>query len=238
MLQPSEYPCGLPLSPLQYLHILLVLEDPDLDTGASWGQNRGTVTSLALQPPLCKCSPGYFWPPWLSLFHIHSLISLQRNVSSVNSRSRHVQQCASENYFFLSTWKSNFSVTLDTFQQFIKPIRILTDTSSSWEEKQTKVTSNSTSNQSSRWFCIMIWRLKREVLCDWMKLLSIPSFRRTGSHPTCKDKGCCCCMCHLFDCGRRTSPVFQSGSFRLLRADPKQYWVKREKITHHTAPQA
>lgn len=140
--------------------------------------------------------------------------------------------------------KSNFSVTLDTFQQFVKPIKILIDTSpSSWEEKQTKVTSNSTSNQSSHWFCVMIWRLKREkcYVTDWSYSTSQASeeqdhtqYAKIRAAPV-----VCTTLPPLSSAlGEGCRQCFSQAHSGCYMLTPSSTWVKRERITHSTAPQA
>lgn len=135
--------------------------------------------------------------------------------------------------------KSNFSGTLDTFQQFIKPIKILIDTSpSSWEEKQTKVTSNSTSNQSSHWFCVTIWRPKREkcYVTDWSYSTSQASEEQDHTQYAKIRAAPVVCTTLSYSSGRRMQAVLQSGSFRLLHADSKQYLGKEgEDYTFHSS---
>ena len=57
VLQPFSYLCGLPLDLLQQLHIFPVLGAPGLDTVLQMeptrAEQRGTIPSLPLLPPLC-----------------------------------------------------------------------------------------------------------------------------------------------------------------------------------------
>jgi len=51
-LQPSDHFQGPPLDLLQQLHVFLMLRAPSLDTVLQMAEQKVTITSLALWPPL------------------------------------------------------------------------------------------------------------------------------------------------------------------------------------------